>query len=69
MIKLRSGLIDSNGIILKSIKSTERGVIEVDRIKNTKNTFFSGLGNKIFFYFLIFYTILLFLNFKGRKKS
>ena len=64
-----SGLIDSNGIILKSIKSTERGVIEVDRIKNTKNTFFSRFGNKIFFYFLIFYTILLFLNFKGRKKS
>jgi len=62
-----SGVIDGNGKLLSKIKSTERGVIQVNKIKNTKKTFFSQHGNKIFFYFVIFYIILIFLNFKGRN--
>ena len=62
-----SAVIDSNGIIINKLESTQRGVIEVNNLYNTKNTFFSRFGNKIFFYFIIFYTILFFFNYKRER--
>jgi len=55
-----SAFINSKGQIINQIKSTESGVIEVKSFKETKKTLFSSLGNKIFFCFLLFYTILIF---------
>ncbi len=55
-----SAFINSKGQIVNQIKSTERGVIEVKSFKQHKKTLFSYLGNKIFFYFLLFYISLFF---------
>ena len=55
-----SAFINSKGQIINQIKSTESGVIEVKSFYETKKTLFSSFGNKIFFYFLIFYIILIF---------
>ena len=55
-----SAFINSKGQIINQIKSTESGVIEVKSFYKTKKTLFSSIGNKIFFYFLIFYIILIF---------
>jgi len=59
-----SAFIDSNGIIVKKKESTEKGVIEVNNYKEVKKTLFSKFGNKIFFYFIIFYISLFFLLYK-----
>ncbi|MFL2853419.1 MAG: apolipoprotein N-acyltransferase [Candidatus Pelagibacter sp.] len=56
-----SAYIDSKGQIIKKIESTQKGVIEIDSYKNGSKTIFSSLGNKIFFYFLIFYITIIFL--------
>ena len=48
------------GEIINKIESTDRGVIEIRSLKFIKKTFFSSHGNKIFFYFLIIYTSLIF---------
>ena len=64
-----SAVIDSNGIASHVLKSTTRGVIEINKFKISKTTFFSKFGNKIFFYFVIFYIILIFLNLKKREKQ
>ena len=50
-----SAYIDSKGQIIKKIESTQKGVIEIDTYKKGSKTIFSSFGNKIFFYFLIFY--------------
>ena len=55
-----SAFINSKGQIVDQIKSTESGVIEVKNFKQTKKTLFSSSGNKIFFYFLLFYISLIF---------
>ncbi len=56
-----SAYIDSKGQIVKKIESTQKGVIEIDSYKKGSKTIFSSFGNKIFFYFLIFYITLIFL--------
>ncbi len=56
-----SAYIDSKGQIIKKIESTQKGVIEIDSYKKGSKTIFSSLGNKIFFYFLIFYITIIFL--------
>jgi apolipoprotein N-acyltransferase len=54
-----SAHIDATGKIITELKSTERGFVEIRNILK-KNTFFNSNGNKIFFYFLIFYISLIF---------
>ena len=54
-----SAYIDSNGIIVSKLKSSKKGVIEVENYKKFNETLFSKFGNKIFFYILIFYIILI----------
>ena len=63
-----SAHIDSKGQIIKKIESTQKGVIEIDSYKKGSKTIFSSFGNKIFFYFLIFYTTIIFLL-KIREKE
>ncbi len=59
--------INPIGKIEKIIKSTESGVFEVSSYKETQNTPFGNYGNKIFFYFMLFYiTLIFFLKKKGR---
>ena len=55
-----SAFINYKGEIINKIESTDRGVIEIRSLKFIKKTFFSSHGNKIFFYFLIIYTSLIF---------
>jgi len=62
-----SAYIDSNGIIIDKLESTHKGVIEINNYKNSKRTFFSKFGNKIFFYFILFYISLLFFNYKRKR--
>ena len=59
-----SGYIDSNGIVIERLESTQSGVIEVNNYKKLERTIFSRFGNKIFFYFIIFYISLTFLIYK-----
>ena len=63
-----SAFINSKGQIISQIKSTERGVIEVKSFNKTKKTIFSSFGNKIFFYFLLFYITLIFFLKKKENK-
>ena len=61
-----SAFINSKGQIISKIESTERGVIEIKSFEETKKTLFSSFGNKIFFYFLLFYiSLIFFLKMKG----
>ena len=55
-----SAFINYKGEIINKIESTDRGVIEIRSLKFIKKTFFSSHGNKIFFYFLLIYTSLIF---------
>ena len=55
-----SAYIDSNGIVVSKIESTKKGVIEINNYKKFNETLFSKFGNKIFFYVLLFYTVLIF---------
>ena len=55
-----SAYVDAVGNVINQVKSTDKGVIEVKSYKKTSKTFFSRYGNKIFFYFLIFYITLIF---------
>tara|TARA_B100000579_G_scaffold386362_1_gene358030 strand:- start:603 stop:2171 length:1569 start_codon:yes stop_codon:yes gene_type:complete len=64
-----SAFIDSNGIVIAKLESTQRGVIEVNRYKKNEKTLFSKNGNKIFFYFVLFYTSLLFFIYKRETKN
>jgi len=62
-----SAHIDAIGRVTSSLKSTDRGFIEIRNILKKKNTFFNSFGNKIFFYFLIFY--ISFIFFLKKKKN
>ena len=55
-----SAAINPNGIVTKRIESTSSGVITINNIKISSKTLFSKFGNKIFFYFLIFYISFIF---------
>ncbi len=55
-----SALIDPYGQISDILESTYEGVIEINRIKNPKKTFFSKYGNNMFFYFIFIYISLIF---------
>jgi len=63
-----SAYIDTNGIIVSKLETTNRGVIEIKNYKKINETFFSKFGNKIFFYILIFYFILIILLKKREVK-
>jgi apolipoprotein N-acyltransferase len=62
-----SAFINSKGQIISKIKTTERGFIEIKSFKDSKKTFFSVYGNKIFFYFLLLYITLFFFLKKKRR--
>ena len=62
-----SAYIDSNGIILTKLESTQKGVIEINNYKKLDKTFFSKFGNKIFFYFILIYISLLFFIYKRKR--
>ena len=62
-----SAYIDSNGIILAKLESTQKGVIEINNYKKLDKTFFSKFGNKIFFYFILIYISLLFFIYKRKR--
>ena len=62
-----SAYIDSNGLIIDKLETTNKGVIEINNYKNSKMTFFSKFGNKIFFYFILLYISLLFFNYKRER--
>ena len=64
-----SAYINPIGIVVKQIKSTEKGVITIEEIYKTKKTIFSKYGNKIFLYFIIIYIILFFFIKKKEKRS
>ena len=63
-----SAYVDSKGQIIKKIESTQKGVIEIDSYKKGSKTIFSSYGNKIFFYFLIFYITVIFLLKKRERQ-
>ena len=55
-----SAFIDPTGKVRGIIKSTDSGVLQITSFKQTPETVFSKHGNKIFFYFLLFYISLIF---------
>jgi len=58
-----SAYISSNGEVINRLESTQRGAIKINNLHISKNTFFSKVGNKMFFYFIIFYiTLIFFIN-------
>ena len=63
-----SAYINPNGETIKKLESTKKGVIEINEFIKSKKTFFSRYGQKIFFYFLLFYISLIFF-FKRLERS
>jgi apolipoprotein N-acyltransferase len=63
-----SAYINSNGKIIKKMESTDKGFLEIKSFKKTKKTIFNSYGNKIFFYFLVFYISLIFFLRKKENK-
>ena len=63
-----SAYMDSKRQTMKRIESTQKGVIEIDYYKKGSKTMFSLFGNKIFFYFLIFYITIIFLLKKRERQ-
>ena len=55
-----SAYIIPTGEVISKIKSTEKGVIEINNFVKSKNTLFNVQGNKMFFYFLLIYISLFF---------
>jgi len=55
-----SAFINPIGQIINKMESTEKGFLEIKSFKEVKKTIFNSYGNKIFFYFLIFYISLIF---------
>ena len=51
-----SAFINPKGEVIKKIESTQKGVIVINSLSYAETTIFSKHGNKIFFYFLIFWT-------------
>ena len=62
-----SAFINPKGDVVKKIESTQKGVIVINSLRYAETTIFSKYGNKIFFYFLIFYITLIF--FLKKKKG
>ena len=61
-----SAHINPKGQIINQIK--EKGFFDVSSIKRVKKTFFAENGNKIFFYFVLFYiTLIMFLKIRENK--
>ena len=61
-----SAHINPKGQIISQIK--EKGFFDVSSIKRVKKTFFAENGNKIFFYFVLFYiTLIMFLKIRENK--
>ena len=61
-----SAYINPIGQIVKKVESTEKGTFEIKNFKKISRTIFSQHGNKIFFYFLLFYiSLIFFLKKKG----
>ena len=61
-----SAHINPIGQIVKKVESTEKGTFEIKNFKKISRTIFSQHGNKIFFYFLLFYiSLIFFLKKKG----
>ena len=63
-----SAYIDSNGVVIAKLRSTQKGVIEVNKYKKIDKTLFSKFGNKIFFYFVLIYISLLFFIYKRERE-
>ena len=63
-----SAYINNQGEIIKEIKSTQSGVIEISKYKKQRKTVFSRTGNKMFFYLLIIYISFIFFIYKRREK-
>ena len=63
-----SAYIDSNGIVIAKLESTQKGVIETSNYKKLEKTLFSKIGNKIFFYFVLFYISLFFFIYKKERQ-
>ncbi len=63
-----SAYIDSNGIVVSKLESTKKGVIKISKYKKFHETLFSKFGNKIFFYIIIIYIVLIFLIKRGDHK-
>ena len=61
-----SAFVSSYGQIIDKNLTTNKGFIEINSFKKSKNTIFSSNGNKIFFYFLSIYISLIFF-FKIRE--
>lgn len=55
-----SAFINPKGQTISKILTTNKGFIELDVFKKSNKTIFSKEGNKIFFYFVIIYTSLIF---------
>ena len=61
-----SAYINPIGQIVSKVESTEKGTFEIKNFKMISKTIFAKYGNKIFFYFLLFYiTLIFFLKKKG----
>ena len=61
-----SAYINPIGQIVSKVESTEKGTFEIKNFKMISKTIFAKHGNKIFFYFLLFYiTLIFFLKKKG----
>ena len=61
-----SSHINPIGQIVKKVESTEKGTLEIKNFKKISKTIFNQHGNKIFFYFLLFYiSLIFFLKKKG----
>lgn len=62
-----SGYVDINGRIKTNTESTLGSVLEINEFTRGKTTIFFEYGNKIFFYLVVIYIILIF--FLNRKRS
>jgi len=62
-----SAFINPKGEVIKKIESTQKGVIVINSLSYAETTIFSKHGNKIFFYFLIFYITLIFFLKKNER--
>ena len=55
-----SAFINQKGQVIEKLSTTDKGFIELNSFKKSNKTIFSSHGNKIFFYFLLIYTSLIF---------
>ena len=55
-----SAFINQKGQVIEKLSTTDKGFIELNSFRKSNKTIFSSHGNKIFFYFLLIYTSLIF---------